>query len=106
MDHRITKQDVTGWACSCGAGDNCEVERDEFTGSIKHFNCRTEAAEREADKHLASVAGPTPVFCLRCGAKVGEQDALYAFENPNFAGDQRQDMRAGCACQEVANVFA
>jgi len=45
-------------------------------------------------------AEPHPVYCLRCGELVGEQDALYAFENPNAAQDARQqDMRASCACQ-------
>ena len=27
-----------------------------------------------------------PVYCLRCGELVGEQDALYAFENQRGAG--------------------
>ena len=100
MDHRITKQDVTGWACTCGAGEDYEVERDEFTGSPRNVNARTEQAERAADRHLAEMQGDYPVLCHRCGIEIGRQDAVYALENPNAAQDQRENMLCP-VCDEV-----
>jgi len=37
MEHN-TKAGAYGWRCSCGAGEDFEVEYDEFTGMTRNYN--------------------------------------------------------------------
>lgn len=90
MNH-ITNHDVFGWSCTCGDGEEFEIERDEYTGSIKNYNAHEDEAYKRAALHEAEMRGTDPVYC-RCGQYLGEQDALYALQNPNAAQDQREGM--------------
>jgi hypothetical protein len=100
MEH-ITTANVHGWRCSCGAGEEWEVE-ERYPGSPRNFYALTGEAERLAARHEAEMRGTNPVYCRTCGMQVGEQDAVYALEWPTNAADQRAEMLCPvCDCNEV-----